>query len=99
VNIESLSENILREIGTDKLKKFSEEYANLSDCKEMKVKSEGKPIVDSSLFDGFHVKMGDQIIKCSYEGEARCVQFAILNGHTTVVVPKEQTEVKRVVAD
>ncbi len=99
LNIEALADSILNEIGTDKLEKFPEEYANLSDCKEIKVKDEGEPIVDSNLFEGFHVKIGDQIIKCIYEDEARYVRYAILNGHTTVMVPKERSEVKRAVGD
>jgi len=99
VNIEALADSILNEIGTDKLKKFPEEYANLSDCKEIKVKGEGEPVLDSNLFEGFHVKIGDQIIKCGHEDEARYVRYAILNGHTTVMVPKERAEVKKAVED
>ena len=99
IDVEAFTDSILAEIDLTEFKKFPEDYADLSDCRRVMVKEESRPIIDLNLFNGLHVKVGDQVIKCSSEAEARFIHYAILNGNKMVKVPKDNRELKKAVEE
>jgi len=89
---EALAEGILREIDTSKLKKFPDEY--ISDYEyEIRKVPEGLPEIGSDL-KGFFVKIDEKRISCSSSDEAKWIYYAVLNGITSIKIPKNKKVMK-----
>lgn len=97
INIEAFTNSILNDVDSGDLKKFPEEYVNVSDYRGLTIEGEGEPFIDSNLFDGLHVRIGEEIIKCNSEYEAKYIYYSILNGNRTIKLPKDGILLKRAV--
>ena len=89
---QALAEGILREIDTSELKKFPDDY--ISDYEyEIRNMPEGQPELGSDL-RGFFVKVGDERISCASSDEAQWIYHTILNGITSIKIPKNNKIIK-----
>jgi methylase of polypeptide subunit release factors len=94
---EALAEGILREVNISKLKKFPDEYIGDYEYEVRKV-PEGKPELGSDL-KGFFVKVDDKRINCDSSEEAQWIYYAILNGITSVKIPKNKKVMKDILKE
>jgi chorismate mutase len=94
---EALAEGILREIDTSKLKRFPDEY--ISDYEyEIRKVPEGFPEIGSDL-KGFFVKIDEKRISCSSSEEAKWIYYAVLNGVTSIKIPKNKKAMKDILKE
>jgi hypothetical protein len=94
---EALAEGILREVNINKLKKFPDEYIGNYEYEVRKV-PEGEPELGSDL-KGFFVKVDDKRINCDSSEEAQWIYYAILNGITSVKIPKNKKVMKDILKE
>jgi hypothetical protein len=94
---EALAEGILREIDTSKLKKFPDEYISNYECEIRKVPA-GLPEMGSDL-KGFFVKIDEKRISCSSSDEAKWIYYAVLNGITSIKIPKNKKAMKDILKE
>ena len=94
---EALAEGILREIDISKLKKFPDEYISNHECEIKKVPA-GLPEMGSDL-KGFFVKIDEKRISCSSSDEAKWIYYAVLNGITSIKIPKNKKVMKDILKE
>ena len=94
VDPEALAEGILREVDRSKLKKFPDAYLRDYEYEIRKV-PEGQPKLGSDL-RGFFVKIDDKRINCNSSEEAQWIYYAVLNGVTSVKIPKNKKATKEI---
>jgi len=94
---ETLAEGILREINTSELKKFPDDYISHHEYETRKV-PEGQPELGSDL-RGFFVKVDDKRISCNSSEEAQWIYYAILNGTTSIKIPKNNKIIKDILKE
>jgi len=91
---EALAEGILREIDTSELKRFPDDYISTYEY-EIKEVPEGQPELGSDL-RGFFVKVDGERISCTSSEEAQWIYYAILNGITSIKIPKNREITKEI---
>ena len=92
IDVDALVEDIFEEVGKGRLMKFPDDYIEGFECREITV-PEGEAEVGQNLY-GFYVKIDGKEIRCKSPYEARYVQYAVLNGKTTVKIFKDEKLVK-----
>ncbi len=97
VDIEALVGDIFEEVGKGKLMKFPDDYIEGAECREVLV-PRGKAEVGRNL-NGFYVKIDGNTVKCKSPYEARYIQYAVLNGKTTIKIFKDEKLIERAVRD
>jgi type I restriction enzyme M protein len=95
MDVDALVEDIFEEVGKGRLLKFPDDYVEGFECREITV-PEGESEVGQDLY-GFYVKIAGKEIRCKSPHEARYVQYAVLNGKTTVKIFKDEKLVKEAV--
>lgn len=94
-DVSALADDILQETKINELKKFPDEYVSTGDFREMHVPEGGQVEVESDLFHGIHVKVGEEVIKCKNYDEASYIKYAILNGNRVVRIPNDENVLKK----
>lgn len=95
IDIGALVEDIFEEVGKGRLMKFPDDYIEGFECREISV-PEGEAEVGQDLY-GFYVKIDGKEIRCKSPYEARYVQYAVLNGKTTVKIFKDEKLIREAV--
>jgi type I restriction enzyme M protein len=88
IDVDALVEDIFEEVGKGRLMKFPDDYIEGFECREISV-PEGEAKVGQDLY-GFYVKIDGKEIRCKSPYEARYIQYAVLNGKTTVKIFKDE---------
>lgn len=99
VNSGIFADNILEETRLKELKKFPDEYIGSVETIEKELPEGNSVEVANDLFNGLHVKVDEEIVKCDSIEEAKYIKFAILNGQKTVSIPKRKEAMVRVVKE
>jgi len=99
VKIADLAENILKETRIDELKRFPEEYIGNVKTDKKHVPVSGEVIIATDLFNGLHLKINGEIVKCENMEEAKYLRYAILNGNQLVKIPIDIEILKKVVKE
>ena len=97
INVDALVEDIFEEVGKGRLMKFPDDYIEGFECREILV-PEGEAEVGQDLY-GFYVKIDGQEIRCKSPYEARYIQYAVLNGKTTVKIFKDEKLIREAVRE
>lgn len=97
IDIDALVADIFEEVGKGKLMKFPDDYTEGVECREISV-PKGEAEVGRDLH-GFYVKINGELIRCKSPHEARYIQYAVLNGKTTVKIFKDEKLVERAVRE
>jgi len=95
IDVGALVEDIFEEVGKGRLMKFPDDYIEGFECREILV-PEGEAKVGQDLY-GFYVKIDGKEIRCKSPYEARYIQYAVLNGKTTVKIFKDEKLVREAV--
>lgn len=93
------AENILEETRLKELKKFPDEYIGSVKTIEKELPEGNSVDVANDLFNGLHVKVDEEIVKCDSIEEAKYIKFAILNGYKIVQIPKRKEAMARAVKE
>lgn len=97
---EALAEGILREIDTSKLKKFPDDYLGDNEY-EVKRVPEGVPkeIVFDLKSRHYALNIDEKKVGFPTKEEAEYIMYAILNGVTSVKIPKNKKLIKDIVGE
>lgn len=99
VDLGLFADNILEETRLKELKKFPDEYIGSVKTIEKELPEGNSAEIANDLFNGLHVKVDGEIVKCESIEEAKYIKYAILNGHKTVSIPKRKEAMVRVVKE
>ena len=99
IDIESVVNAVVEKVGPNDLKSWYKENVLSSKSLRAVALPEAVPeaIVEKSLF-GWQVKVGKQIVKCQSEFEARYLRIWIEIGASSIKIPKDESQLKRLVA-
>ena len=99
MDVNSLVQDIFDEVGKGRLTKFPDDYVEVEgfEFKEISV-PEGEAEVGQDLY-GFYVKIDGKEIRCESPYEARYIQYAVLNGKTTVKIFKDERLIREAVRE
>ncbi|MDH5266451.1 MAG: N-6 DNA methylase [Candidatus Bathyarchaeota archaeon] len=97
IDIEALVEDIFEEVGKGRLMKFPDDYIEGFEYREISA-PEGEAQVGQDLY-GFYVKIGGKEIRCKSPYEARYIQYAVLNGKTTIRIFKDEKLIREAVRE
>jgi hypothetical protein len=90
IDIDFLVKSALEEIGS-KLKRFPDGYVESFEYTTIEVPS-GRAESGSDL-QGFYVRVGGKEIRCDSANKAKFIEYAILNGYTSIKMPKDETAI------
>jgi len=96
VDVGSLVNSILEEVG-GKLRKFPDDYIGSCECRLIEV-PKGLAEAGSDL-QGFYIRVGGKEVRCKSSNEARYIEYAVLNGHTTIRIPEDEKLIKKSVEE
>jgi tRNA1(Val) A37 N6-methylase TrmN6 len=97
VDLEVFAENILEDTRYKELRKFPNEYLGDVEVKEKELPEGNSAEIGNDLFNGLHVKVDGEIVKCSSMEEAKYIKYAILNGNKIVKIPEKKEDIARIV--
>ena len=97
IDVDALVQDIFEEVGKGKLMNFPDDYTEGVDCSEISV-PKGEAEVGRDL-RGFYVKIDGNTIRCKSPYEAKYIQYAVLNGKTTIKIFKDEKLIERAVRD
>jgi hypothetical protein len=94
-DIESLAEDVLKEVGLTPLPEFPD--LDATEIKEIKQIPQGTDIkIESTLFDVW-LKIDGESIKCSDLDEANYLYWAAIHGKKEVPIPKNKETIRRII--
>jgi hypothetical protein len=97
VNVEAIADFILAETAAYELKRFPEAYLeNIKDCVEITI-PRGKAELKSDLISGYFVEINNKRIQCASADEAKYIWFAASLGKTKILLPKEDSLLRKVI--
>jgi tRNA1(Val) A37 N6-methylase TrmN6 len=97
LDLEVFAENILEDTRYKELRKFPNEYLGDVEVKEKELPEGNSAEIGNDLFNGLHVKVDGEIVKCSSMEEAKYIKYAILNGNKIVKIPERKEDIARIV--
>jgi type I restriction-modification system DNA methylase subunit len=87
IDVDSIVTSIIEETGR-KLRRFPDGYVNVEEFNVINVPS--GPAKAISDLQGFYVRFGDKEIRCRSPLEAKYIEYASLNGYTSIKIPKDE---------
>lgn len=97
LNIEIFADNILEETQIKTLKKFPEDYLENVETVEKQLPEGNSAEIGNDLYNGIHVKIGSDIIKCASFEEAKFIRYAVLSGKRVVKIPENKEDLARII--
>lgn len=97
IDLDSLVESILNDIGNVEMGHFPEDYIDECDYREITV-PKGQVEIGSDL-NGFFVIVGGQEIRCDSSYLALYIQYAVMNGRTRIEIPIDNEVLRKTVEE
>lgn len=96
IDVGSLVESVLEE-ASGKLRRFPDAYIGSFECKVINVPR--GPAEAGSDLQGFYIRIGGKEIRCGSPHEAKYIEYAVLNGCTSIKIPTNEAVIKRLVKE
>jgi hypothetical protein len=99
IDLELFAENIFEETRFKELKRFPDEYFGDIETLEKELPEGNSAEIENDLFNGLHVKVDGEIVKCGSMEEAKYIKYAVLNSHRIVRIPRRKEDLARIVKE
>jgi len=96
IDLGLFADNILEETRLKELKKFPEEYLGDIETNEKELPEGNSVEIGNDLFNGLHVRVDGEIVKCTSMEEAKFIKYAVLNGQRVVQLPEKKEDLARI---